>query len=89
MTTRELSQRASPFAHMIFLVSEALRGPAPESAPLKEAVATPRRSWLDRLDAWAWRQHQKDREAWLAQSQDLAELEARLRALDRGAPAHR
>ena len=52
-------------------------------------MATPRQSWLDRLDAWAWRQHQKDREAWLAQSKDLAELEARLRALDRGAPMYR
>jgi len=84
MTTGEFSHRASPFAHLIFLVSQARRGPA-----LETAAATPRRSWLDRLDAWAWRQQQKDREAWLAQSSDLADLEARLRALDRGAPAYR
>ena len=89
MTTRDLTHRASPFAQMIVLVSDALRGPVVRSAPLNATMATPRQSWLDRLDAWAWRQHQKDREAWLAQSKDLAELEARLRALDRGAPMYR
>jgi hypothetical protein len=52
-------------------------------------MTTRRQSWLDRLDAWVWRQQQKDRDAWLAQSKDLAELEARLRALDRGAAAYR
>lgn len=89
MTTRELSHRASPFAHMIFLVSEALRFPWPELGPVEPRKATRRSSWLDRLDAWAWRQSQKDREAWLAQSKDLAELEARLRALDRGTATYR
>ena len=84
MTIREWSHRASPFAHMIFLVGEALIGPIAPSASSPRRAKTQRRSWLDRLDSWAWRQHQKEREAWLAQSQDLSELEARLRALDRG-----
>jgi hypothetical protein len=86
MSTRDLSYRASPFAHMVFLVSEALRGPAATSEASADEPRTARdeRSWLDRLDAWAWRQHQKEREAYLAQSKDIAELEARLRELERG-----
>jgi hypothetical protein len=86
MSTRDLSYRASPFAHMVFLISEALRGPVATSNTSADDPRTARdqRSWLDRLDAWAWRRSQKEREAYLAQSKDIAELEARMRELDRG-----
>lgn len=46
--------------------------------------ATRRASLLDRLDAWFWRQEQQDREAYLARSRDMFELERRLEALERG-----
>lgn len=39
---------------------------------------------LDRLEARLWRQEQRRREAWLAQSADVFELERRMRLLDRG-----
>lgn len=49
------------------------------------AVTTaPRATLLDRLDGWFWRQLQKDREAYLARSRDVFELERRIRALERG-----
>ena len=38
---------------------------------------------LDRLDTWFWRQRQRADEAYLAQSQDVFELERRIRALER------
>ncbi len=50
-------------------------------------TAAARGSWLDRLDAWFWRQEQRRREAWLAQSPDVFELERRIQALARGAGA--
>ena len=45
--------------------------------------ATPRRPWLDVLDTWFWNQRQRAREAYLAQSQDLYEVERRMRELER------
>ena len=39
--------------------------------------------WLNRLDNWFYRQQVKQREAYLAQSQDIFELEARIRHLER------
>ena len=44
----------------------------------------PHSSLLDRLDAWFWRQRQSANEAYLAQSQDVFELESRMRAIERG-----
>jgi hypothetical protein len=42
--------------------------------------------WLgrifDRLETWSWEREVRAREAYLAQSQDLADLEARMRHLD-------
>ena len=43
-----------------------------------------RQSLLDWLDARHFRQAQKEREAYLAQSCDVFELERRMRAMDRG-----
>jgi hypothetical protein len=78
------------------------RAPAPRQssaaadraeAEARAAAAAARRtasapSWLDRLDQWAWRQTQKRHEAYLAQSTDLADLERRLRALERSVHLH-
>jgi hypothetical protein len=41
-------------------------------------------SWLDRLDDWCWKQEVKSREAFLAQSVDIVDLERRIRWLERG-----
>jgi hypothetical protein len=38
---------------------------------------------LARIDAWFWRQRQREMEADLAQSQDVFELERRIRDLER------
>lgn len=46
--------------------------------------AAPRRSWLDRLDNWFWKQETKRREAYLAQSADIFDLEQRMKRLDHG-----
>ncbi len=54
--------------------------PAPIDAP------TRRRGLLERLDHWFWRQQQRGVEAYLAQSADVFDLEARMRALQRNVP---
>jgi hypothetical protein len=41
-------------------------------------------SWLDRLDTWFWKQELKERDAFLAQSIDIFDLEQRMRCLERG-----
>lgn len=48
------------------------------------ASAAPRPSLLGRLDAWLWRQQQRETEAWLGQAKDASELEQRMRLLERG-----
>jgi len=87
MSSRDLHYRNSPFGHLVFLISEALRGFAhrQRAAPAPRAVDPwPRRgSWLDRIDEWFWQQRLNDREAYLAGARDIAEVEARLRELDR------
>ena|SRR6185312_15114138 len=42
---------------------------------------------LERLDAWFWRQEQQDREAYLAGSADVFDLERRIDAMERGVVA--
>ena len=57
------------------------------AAPKAGAAAVrvqPRKSLLDRLDAWHFRQAQREREAYLARSKDVFDLERRMRAIDRG-----
>jgi hypothetical protein len=39
---------------------------------------------LDRLDTWFWKQEMKEREAFLAKSTDIFDLEQRMRCLERG-----
>ena len=41
--------------------------------------------WTEALENWLYRQRLKDREAYLAQSQDIFEVERRVRDLDRHA----
>ena len=55
--------------------------PKTEAAP---AAASRHRSWLDRIDDWCWRQEVKSREAYLAQSVDMVDLERRMRWLEHG-----
>lgn len=40
---------------------------------------------FERLDSWFWRKRQSAREAYLARSADVFEVERRIRALERGA----
>ena len=46
----------------------------------------PRKGWLSRawrrLETWSWQRQVREREAYLAQSKDLVDLEARMRDLD-------
>ena len=42
------------------------------------------RGWLDRLDTWFWKREMKSREAFLAKSTDIFDLEQRMRRLERG-----
>lgn len=83
MQIHQFPYRNSPFAHLCYLVSEALRGPA-RKEPADSSVQV---SWLDRIDQWAWRNALQQRERYLAQSSDLADLENRQRALERGTAA--
>lgn len=67
---------------------------APAARPVRPGDANDRQSTrraaasrdrlLDRLDRWFWRQEQKAREAYLAQSHDVFDLERRIEALERG-----
>jgi hypothetical protein len=38
---------------------------------------------MDRLDRWLWRQEAREREAYLAGSKDVYELEERIRRMER------
>ncbi|HET6801240.1 MAG TPA: DUF3563 family protein [Casimicrobiaceae bacterium] len=75
------------FGQLYMLIAEALRRGAPRrTAATREPVGAQAR-WFDRLDGWFWRQQQAEREAYLAASVDVFELERRLEALDRGREA--
>jgi hypothetical protein len=57
---------------------------APVAAPAVVAnVAGGFRGLLDRLDNWLWRQRQAADERYLAQSQDVFDLERRIASLER------
>ena len=63
----------------------ASRRPTPRPARRGATRAdTKRRTLLDRLDRWFWRQQQKEQEAYLAGAQDVFDLERRIDAIDRG-----
>ena len=42
---------------------------------------------FDRLDQWMWRQHTREVESYLAKSEDIFDLERRMKALERGPAA--
>jgi len=52
---------------------------APSAEPRAKSLG-----WLNRLDTWFWKQEIKHREAFLAQSTDIFDLEQRMRCLERG-----
>jgi hypothetical protein len=59
---------------------------APQSAPRSakpRAPKAPRESLLERIDHWFSDQRTRARERYLAESSDLAELESRMRELNR------
>ena len=56
---------------------------APTTPPAGMLPAPHRRRWLAALDHWFHRQRMKERDAYLAQSQNVYELEARIRRLER------
>src|SRR5437867_7143583 len=53
----------------------AAKRPVSARRPVSASFAEPRRGWLDRLDTWFWRRRQRDREAYLAASNHVFELE--------------
>ncbi|HEX6138146.1 MAG TPA: DUF3563 family protein [Casimicrobiaceae bacterium] len=90
----ELYFRNSAIGRLTTLLAETLgtlraRRPARRARPGATArrasrPTVERMSWLDRLDGWFWRQERKAREAYLAQSRDVFDLERRIEALGRG-----
>jgi len=80
----ELFPQTAPVAFFNMVV-DALSRPTLDGAI--DPPEIPKASWLDRLDDWLWRQQAHEREAWLAQSSDVFELERRIEALDRGTPS--
>ena len=95
ITTPNAAERyfdASVLGQLYTLMAEAL-GPAHNRAagrspatrrPVSSVPAASREGILDRLDRWFWRREQKAREAYLAQSRDVFELERRIEAMERG-----
>ena len=68
-------------------VPEAATRSAVEEAPAKaEFHVGPTRNWfaraLHRLENWSWKREVQEREAYLSRSQDLSDLEARMRRID-------
>ena len=62
------------------------RGPVTElrgSTRVGPAAPARRMSLLDRLDSWIWRLRQRDEERYLAQSQNVIDLERRIREIER------
>jgi hypothetical protein len=66
--------------------SEPLKAPTAGIAAARRLAAPPAGGWLarlfERLENWAWDRQQREREAFLAQSADLYDLEYRMRQLD-------
>jgi hypothetical protein len=59
---------------------------APAVVPSVAPTRKPTHNWfaraLHRLENWSWEREVKDREAYLSRSQDLSDLEARMRRID-------
>ena len=80
---------ASIFGQLYTLMAAVLgHGPNPAQPAGIRSSAAPTAcapGLLERLDRWFWRQEQKARDAYLATSADVFELERRIEALDHGA----
>ena len=59
-------------------------GPARDTAKVTAHPAARAPGLLDRLDTWFWKQELANREAFLAKSADIVELEQRMRWLEHG-----
>jgi hypothetical protein len=55
----------------------------PKRAVEGSAASARRLTLMERLDRWLWGQEVREREAYLAQSKDIHELEDRIRHLER------
>jgi len=65
-------------------VAKSLAGPfAATPRPAPTVANGPGRSWIDMLDHWVWKRRQRHLDAWLARSVDRADLETRLKHLER------
>ena len=83
-----LARRATAAAVARKASVEAARKAQASSTGSTTRAAAPvvaRKSLLERLDAWHFRQAQREREAYLSRSKDLFDLECRMRAIERGA----
>jgi len=81
-------QRATVSEEMGSAAVKPVFGGAPKRGePARSGDRDRSRSWLirlfDRLETWSWERQVREREAYLAQSRDLADLEYRMRQLDR------
>jgi len=86
-----LISAASPGSALAHKLGVATFGPmllrrTSEVAEARRLEAPPIGGWLarlfERLESWAWDRQQREREAYLAQSADLHDLEYRMRQLD-------
>ena len=68
---------------MIHLFHVALMPSAREAWEGPAVPVAPKPGWFERFDRWASAARQRDRERFLAESQDVFELERRLKDLER------
>jgi hypothetical protein len=77
----------SIFGQLYMLIAGALQRGSRRRTAAPRGPEGAQATWFDRVDGWFWRQQQAEREAYLAASVDVLELERRLEALDRGREA--
>ena len=85
MTTHSLSH-SSLFGDALAIALAPFGGNKARRSTAQQAAAPsrpPRLGLLDRLDGWFTRQEQRQREAYLAQAQDIHDLERRMLHLER------
>jgi hypothetical protein len=86
-TTTHSSPPNSLFSEALANAMAPFAGTRPRRFAPQQAAAVPARQprlgLLDRLDGWFTRQEQQQREAYLAQAQDIYDLERRILHLER------